>query len=124
MVGDEKRVKAKLLRDACASANRRARRLRTHVADSHAVLHVIFLNEPSVARHLYVLKRRLRERVAVKFRDLIAQLESRRKGTEPRYAYRARRVAKTCNLIPLHTPSQAGEHRAQKRVARARRIHL
>src|SRR6266849_1853423 len=105
MIGDEKRVKAELLRDACAFANRRARRLRTHVADSYAILHVIFLNEPSVARHLYVLKRRPRERVAVKFRYLIAQFESRRKCAEPRYAYRARRVAKTSNLIPLHTPS-------------------
>src|SRR6266852_1485724 len=105
MVGDEKRVKAELLCDACAFANRRARRLRTHVADRHAVLHVIFLNEPSVARNLYVLKRRLRERVAVKFRNLIAQFESRRKGAEPRYAYCARRVAKTSDLIPLHTPS-------------------
>src|SRR5260370_7396102 len=61
---------------------------------------------------------------AVKFRNLIAQLESRRKGAEPRYAYRARRVAKTCNLIPLHTPSHAGEHRAKKRVTCARRIDL
>src|SRR5712664_2330646 len=105
MVGDEKRVKAELLRDACAFANRRARRLRTHVANSYAILHVIFLNEPSVARHLYVMNRRLRERVAVKFRYLIAQFESRRKGAEPRYAYRARRVAEPPDLFPLHTPS-------------------
>src|SRR5712692_2571301 len=77
MIGDEKRVKAELLRDACAFANRRACRLRTHVADSYAILHVIFLNEPSVARHLYVMNRRLRERVAIKLRYLIAQFESR-----------------------------------------------
>src|SRR6266851_947284 len=50
--------------------------------------------------HFSKMKRRFAEQTAVKFRNLVAQLESRRKGAEPRYAYRARRVAKTSNLIP------------------------